>query len=68
MSDDAGQRLVADLVVERLQAWGVRRLFGYSGDGINSLLGALRRAGEAGADLQARTCRSCRRATRRTPP
>jgi pyruvate dehydrogenase (quinone) len=42
---------VADLVVQRLQAWGVRRLFGYSGDGINTLLGALRRAGEAGDGL-----------------
>lgn len=39
------QRLVADVVVERLRAWGVERLFGYSGDGINTVLGALRRAG-----------------------
>lgn len=37
-------RLVADLVVDRLRAAGVRRLFGYSGDGINALLGAVRRA------------------------
>ncbi|WP_104160176.1 thiamine pyrophosphate-requiring protein [Arthrobacter sp. ZGTC212] len=37
--------LVADLVVQRLQAWGVGRIFGYSGDGINPLMGALRRAG-----------------------
>jgi pyruvate dehydrogenase (quinone) len=41
-----GERLVADLVVERLRQWGVPRVFGYSGDGINALLGALRRAGE----------------------
>src|ERR671920_805792 len=27
------ERLVADLLVERLRAWGVSRLFGYSGDG-----------------------------------
>ena len=40
------EKLVADLVVERLTSWGVRRVFGYSGDGINTLLGALRRAGE----------------------
>jgi pyruvate dehydrogenase (quinone) len=39
-------RLVADLVVERLRAWGVDRVFGYSGDGINTLLGAFRRSGE----------------------
>src|SRR4051794_20413590 len=39
------ERLVADLVVERLTAWGVPRVFGYSGDGINAVMGALRRAG-----------------------
>jgi pyruvate dehydrogenase (quinone) len=37
--------VVADLVVERLSAWGVRRVFGYSGDGIDGVMGALRRAG-----------------------
>lgn len=36
---------VADLVVRRLEDWHVDRIFGYSGDGINPLLGALRRAG-----------------------
>src|SRR5438270_12129552 len=41
-----GERLVADLVVERLSAWGVPRVFGYSGDGINAVMGALRRARE----------------------
>ncbi len=41
-----GDRLVADLMVERLQAWGVHRIFGYSGDGINAFMGALRRAGD----------------------
>jgi pyruvate dehydrogenase (quinone) len=39
------QRLVADAIVERLEAWAVPRVFGYSGDGINSFMGALRRAG-----------------------
>ncbi|MGM0930798.1 MAG: thiamine pyrophosphate-requiring protein [Actinomycetota bacterium] len=39
------QQLVADLMVERLQAWQVPRIFGYSGDGINTFMGALRRAG-----------------------
>ena len=39
------ERLVADVIVERLQAWGVDRIFGYSGDGINTVLGALRRSG-----------------------
>ena len=48
------ERLVADLLVERLQAWGVRRIFGYSGDGINTFLGALRRADGDPAFVQAR--------------
>ncbi|MBC9226515.1 thiamine pyrophosphate-requiring protein [Aeromicrobium sp. 636] len=48
------ERLVADLVVERLRAWGVHRTFGYSGDGINGLMGALRRAGGDPAFVQAR--------------
>src|SRR3954463_10481812 len=47
-------RLVADVVVERLRAWGVPRVFGYSGDGINGLMGALRRAGGDPAFVQAR--------------
>jgi len=47
------ERLAADLVVERLRTWGVPRVFGYSGDGINALMGALRRAGEP-AFVQAR--------------
>jgi pyruvate dehydrogenase (quinone) len=36
---------VSDFIVERLGAWGVSRIFGYSGDGINGILGALGRAG-----------------------
>lgn len=39
------QRTAADVMVERLEAWGVPRVFGYSGDGINTFMGALRRAG-----------------------
>jgi len=33
----------ADFFVERLKIWGVRRIFGYSGDGINGVIGALQR-------------------------
>ena len=51
---DSEQRLVADLVVERLRAWGVHRVFGYSGDGINGVMGALRRADGDPAFVQAR--------------
>ncbi|UKA54694.1 thiamine pyrophosphate-requiring protein [Arthrobacter sp. FW305-BF8] len=42
-------RLVADVMVERLKAWGVNRVFGYSGDGINGFMGALRRSTQGGA-------------------
>lgn len=52
--DPPRPRLVADLVVERLRAWGVRRVFGYSGDGINPVMGALRRADGDPAFVQAR--------------
>ncbi|WP_328470579.1 thiamine pyrophosphate-requiring protein [Actinoplanes sp. NBC_00393] len=40
------ERTVSDVVAERLAAWGVERVFGYSGDGIDGVLGALRRAGK----------------------
>lgn len=36
---------VSDLLVERLRDWGVHRIYGYPGDGINGILGALQRAG-----------------------
>jgi pyruvate dehydrogenase (quinone) len=35
---------VGDFFVKRLHAWGVRRIFGFPGDGINGVLGALQRA------------------------
>jgi pyruvate dehydrogenase (quinone) len=37
-------QLVADYVLERLTQWGVHRIYGYPGDGINGFLGALDRA------------------------
>jgi pyruvate dehydrogenase (quinone) len=35
---------VSDFIVQRLHQWGVRHLFGYPGDGINGVFGALQRA------------------------
>ena len=35
---------VGDFIVERLHAWGVQRIYGYPGDGINGVFGALNRA------------------------
>jgi pyruvate dehydrogenase (quinone) len=37
-------KTVGDQVLERLQAWGVRRVFGYPGDGINGVVTAFPRA------------------------
>jgi pyruvate dehydrogenase (quinone) len=37
--------LVSDAFVARLREWGVHRVFGYAGDGIDPLLAALNRAG-----------------------
>ncbi|MFG3200897.1 thiamine pyrophosphate-requiring protein [Streptomyces sp. NPDC048192] len=36
--------LVADYVLQRLREWGIKRVYGYPGDGINGLLGAFDRA------------------------
>jgi pyruvate dehydrogenase (quinone) len=36
--------LVADYVLKRLSEWGVERVYGYPGDGINAFLGAFDRA------------------------
>ncbi|NUR45354.1 MAG: thiamine pyrophosphate-requiring protein [Sphingomonas sp.] len=35
----------ADFLVERLKTWGVKTIFGYSGDGINGVIGAIQRDG-----------------------
>ena len=37
---------VGDFLVERLSQWGVTRIFGYPGDGINGVFGAMRRSGK----------------------
>src|SRR6476659_6122876 len=40
-------KTTSDFLIERLQAWGVDRVYGYPGDGINGILGALARATDA---------------------
>src|SRR5205809_3312642 len=47
-------QLVADYVLKRLREWGIHRIFGYPGDGINGLLGALDGAGGETEFIQAR--------------
>src|SRR5580693_8480739 len=45
---------VGDFLVERLYAWNVRIIFGYPGDGINGVFGALNRAGNKISFVQVR--------------
>jgi pyruvate dehydrogenase (quinone) len=45
---------VGDFLVERLHAWGVTKIFGYPGDGINGVFGALNRANGKIEFIQAR--------------
>ncbi|MCC6383004.1 MAG: thiamine pyrophosphate-requiring protein [Dehalococcoidia bacterium] len=35
---------VSDFLIRRLRAWGVQRIYGYPGDGINGIMGALQRS------------------------
>lgn len=37
---------VGDFILERLSQWGVDRIYGYPGDGINGIIGAFDRAGD----------------------
>ncbi len=45
---------VGDVLVERLQHWGVEQIFGFAGDGINGILGALSHAGNRPRFIQSR--------------
>jgi pyruvate dehydrogenase (quinone) len=46
--------LVADFILKRLREWGIHRIYGYPGDGINGFLGALDRADPDPEFIQAR--------------
>src|SRR4051794_29084707 len=45
---------VSDQLLQRLQQWGVKRVYGYPGDGINGVMGALRRASDSIEFVQTR--------------
>ena len=47
-------KLVADFILERLREWGVHRIYGYPGDGINAIVGALDRADDGPEFIQVR--------------
>ena len=45
---------VGDFLIERLSGWGVTRVYGYPGDGINGIMGALERAADRMRFIQVR--------------
>jgi pyruvate dehydrogenase (quinone) len=45
---------VSDFLIARLAAWGVTRIYGYPGDGINGIMGALGRAQDRMRFIQVR--------------
>lgn len=47
------ENTASDYLLDRLAEWGVKTIFGYPGDGINGILGALGRAGDRFEFIQA---------------
>src|SRR5437764_14247177 len=47
-------KTVGDFIVERLKIWGVKRVFGYPGDGINGIMAGFEHAGDEPRFIQAR--------------
>src|SRR5438270_2782204 len=45
---------VSDFLLKRLSAWGIKRIYGYPGDGINGILGGLERNQELFEFVQVR--------------
>src|SRR4051812_34214931 len=45
---------VSDFIVQRLREWGINRIYGYPGDGINGVMAALRQAEDRPRFIQAR--------------
>jgi pyruvate dehydrogenase (quinone) len=38
------QQTVSDFLIKRIREWGINRIYGYPGDGINGIIGAINRA------------------------
>jgi len=47
-------KTVSDFIIQRLHEWGIERVYGYSGDGINGVMAALRRAPAGPRMIQSR--------------
>ncbi len=45
---------VSDYLLKRLSEWGIKRIYGFPGDGINGIMGALNRAGDLFKFVQVR--------------
>jgi pyruvate dehydrogenase (quinone) len=45
---------VSDFLIRRITEWGLRRIYGYPGDGINGIIGAIDRAGDKIEYIQVR--------------
>jgi pyruvate dehydrogenase (quinone) len=45
---------VADFLLQRLRDWGIKRVYGFPGDGINAIIGAFRRADDDPEFIQVR--------------
>lgn len=45
---------VSDFLLQRLSLWGIKRIYGFPGDGINGLMGALNRSGDLLQFIQVR--------------
>jgi pyruvate dehydrogenase (quinone) len=44
----------SDFLIKRITEWGLKRIYGYPGDGINGIIGAIDRAGDAVEYVQVR--------------
>src|SRR3954468_9234680 len=44
----------SDFLIRRINEWGLKRIYGYPGDGINGIIGAIERAGDAIEYIQVR--------------
>ncbi len=50
-------KTTADFMIERLHEWGVNRIYGYPGDGINAIMGALADAEGTDYEMEFVQCR-----------
>lgn len=47
-------QLVSEFLIQRLSDWGIKRIFGYPGDGINAIMGALSKVEDTMSFVQVR--------------